>query len=111
MKQFRLTVSRRADEDADAIFEWLSGRSPVGASRWFNAFRDTLRAISQKPEGYSRAPEAEMLDRDIRQALFKTRRGHIYRTMFVVIDADIHVIAVRGYGQELATPDDLDLPS
>ena len=73
--------------------------------------RDTLRAIAQKPERYSIAPEAEILDRDIRQALFKTRRGHLYRALFMVVDDAVHVIAVRGYGQELATPYELDLPS
>jgi plasmid stabilization system protein ParE len=111
MKKYRLAVSWRADQDADGIFEWLATRSAAGALAWFSAFRDTLRDIAQKPQSYSRAPEADTLDRDIRQALFKTRRGQFYRILFVVIEDVIYVVAVRGYGQDLATRDDLELPT
>ena len=111
MSLYRLTISRRADHDADAIFDWVAQRSTVGASSWFSAFRDTLREIVESPHSYARAPEADLLDRDIRQPLFKTRRGQFYRALFIIRDDAVHVVAVRGYGQNLATPDDLELPT
>ena len=55
--------------------------------------------------------EADILDRDIRQALFKTWQGRLYRALFVIVEDAVHVVAVRGYGQDLATLDDLDIPT
>jgi len=70
-----------------------------------------LRSLTESPGGRARAPEAELVGRDVRQALFKTRRGRIYRVLFIVVDDMVHVVAIRGYGQDLATLDDLELPN
>ena len=111
MKSYRIAVSRRTDADADSIYDWLAHRSLAGATRWFLALRTTLRGLTENPESHSRAPEADTVGRDIRQALFKTRRGRIYRVLFVVVDDTVHVVSIRGYGQDLATLDDLELPN
>lgn len=110
MKTYRLAVSRRADRDADAIYDWIAERSTEGAVHWFQALRATLRSLTNSPESHSRAPEAETVNRDIRQALFKTRRGRVYRVLFVVTEDTVHVVAVRGYGQDIAAPGELELP-
>ena len=109
MKTYRLAVSQRADQDADAIFDWITERSAEGAIHWFQALRTTLRSLTNSPESHSRAPEAETLGRDIRQAFFKTRRGRTYRVLFVVAEDIVHVVAVRGYGQDIATHGELEL--
>src|SRR5579862_9553870 len=98
MKRYRLHVSRRADSDADAIFEWLSERSPDGAANWYRAFDDTLESLRENPERHARAREADTLARDVRQAPFQTRHGRSFRVLFVMIDETVHAIAVRGSG-------------
>jgi len=111
MKAYRLAISRRADSDADEIYEWLAHRSLAGATRWYLALRKTLHSLTENPGSRGQAPEGELVGRDVRQALFKTRRGRIYRVLFIVVDDTVHVVAIRGYGQDLATLDDLELPN
>lgn len=107
---YRLVVSQRAERDADAIYTWLLKHTAKGAANWFSAFRDALQAIRSEPGIYSRAPEADMLRIDLRQALFKTSRGRLYRLLFTVAHEAVHVAAVRGFGQDLATAEEIELP-
>ncbi len=108
---YRLAVSRRAEQDADVIYDWLMQRSARGASHWFRALSEALQALAENPQRYPRAPEAEIVDRDVRQALFKTRRGRAYRILLTILDDAVHIVAIRGFGQDIATPDELDLPN
>ena len=43
--------------------------------------------------------------------LFKTRSGRVYRSLFVIEGNTIHVVGVRGAGQDLAGSGDLELPA
>jgi plasmid stabilization system protein ParE len=97
----------RAKNDAQQIYNWIKDRSPEGAIRWWAAFRDACRSLEQSPERNSLAVEAEQSDRDIRQLLFKTRRGRYYRLVCVIAEDEVHVLRVRGPGQPDLTPDEL----
>ncbi len=103
-------VTDRAEHDADSIFAWLAERSTGGALRWYEAFLDTLRALPAKATACGLAPESEWCKMDVRQAIFKTRQGRAYRALFVIEGKIIHVVGVRGAGQDWATTEDLDLP-
>jgi hypothetical protein len=65
---------------------------------------------SKDPVRHARAPEAATLGLAIQPALFKTRYGHTYRALYTLAGDTVHVIAVRGAGEHLATLDDVDLP-
>lgn len=110
MVEYRVAVSSRAERDADNIYAWIAGRSPDGASKWYSAFRKMLRSLEKDPSRHARAPEAATLGLDIQQALFKTRHGHTYRALYMVLGDTAHVIAVRGAGEEPVTMDDVNLP-
>ena len=102
-------VSAQAERDVDVIFDWLAKHSKEGAIRWYQAFLNTLRSLPSRAEGCGIADEAEQLGVDLRQTLFKTRRGNSYRIAFVIRSDAAHVLAVRGTGQDLLTPDDIVL--
>lgn len=110
MAEYRVAVSSRAERDADKIYAWIASRSPDGASKWYSALRKMLHSLEQDPVRHARAPEAAALGLDIQQALFKTRYGHTYRALYTLFGDTVHVIAVRGAGEELATLDDVGLP-
>jgi plasmid stabilization system protein ParE len=97
----------RAKSDAQQIFNWIKDRSPEGAIRWWVAFRDACRSLEHSSEQNSLAVEAEQSNRDIRQLLFKTRRGRYYRLVYVIAADEVHVLRVRGPGQPDLTPDEL----
>jgi plasmid stabilization system protein ParE len=94
-----LRIVERARTDVDDIFNWLVHRSVLGAISWYLAFGRAVENIAAAPETSAEAPEAGPLGRQLRQSLFKTRRGRIYRIVFELSDAEIILLRVRGPGQ------------
>src|SRR5262245_22637998 len=92
-------ILERARADVDAIFNWLVRRSAKGAVSWYIAFRRALRNIAATPEAHSEAAESYRLGRLLRQALFKTPRGRVYRIIFAASDTEVIILRVRGPGQ------------
>jgi len=105
----QVRVSDHAHRDVEIILTWLSERSPQGAARWFDKYLESLRTLPERAIGCPPAPEAVILGRDLRQLLFKTRRGHSYRSLFLIDGDFIQLLAVRGSGQDLATAEELGL--
>lgn len=104
---YRIRILPRAEADVDHIFTWLWDREPAGALRWYAAFEHAAGALPANPRGYSRAPEAELADPELRQFFFKTPRGRTYRRVFVIADDEIRILRVRGPGQRRLQPDEL----
>jgi plasmid stabilization system protein ParE len=96
---YLVRIVGRADEDTDAIFAWIASRSPNGAVRWHGAFLKAANALANDPERRSLAPESKVCRRDVRQQLFKTRKGGKYRILFTVVGNEVRVLRVRGPGQ------------
>lgn len=109
MRSYRIEISERARRDADAIFDYLAERAPEGASAWATAFFQALDQLRSDPERHRHAEESEVLDIDLRELLFKTRKGRPYRLLFIVRDQSVLVAAIRGSGQDLATSEEIDL--
>lgn len=107
---FRVRVSRQAERDVDAIFDWLALRSKDGAIRWYNTYLTSLHTLPILAAGSAPAQEAETLGIDLREVFFKTRSGHKYRSLFMIDDDVIHIVGVRGAGQDCVTRDDLEIP-
>jgi plasmid stabilization system protein ParE len=106
----RLRVSQQAERDADDIYLWLAARSPAGALRWYEKYLSVLRELPQAKISHAAAPEANDLGMDLRQKLFQTRRGHVYRLLFQIREDTVDVLAVRGTGQDFLSPDELGFP-
>src|SRR4051812_13626992 len=92
-------IVERARSDVDDIFNWLVRRSATGGIRWYLEFRHSVDKIAAAPEEFSIAPESDLLGRQVRQALFKTRQGRSYRIIFELTDLEILVLRIRGPGQ------------
>lgn len=100
----------RAEADVDSILGYLSERSRQGAASWAARWHDVLLELQKRPLSLGLAPEAADYDVEIRQILFKTRRGRVYRALFQVVGAKVYIMHVRGHGQDLLPPQDLQLP-
>lgn len=79
----------KAQADIQAIAEWLFQRSPTGALEWLNAYDQMVTRLKQQAEVFGMALEASELTLEVRQALFKTPRGRVYRALFHI---DGHII-------------------
>ena len=92
-------IVQRARADVDDIFNWLVGRSIQGAVSRYLAFGQTVDQIRASPESFAAAPESLPLGRELRQALFKTRRGRLYRIVFQFDTSEVVILRVRGPAQ------------
>ena len=103
----RLRILPRAEADAQHIFDFIRERSHQGARAWWVAFEDAARRAVSDATRFALAPEDVSTDFELRQVLFKTRRGRTYRFIFTVIDEELRILRVRGPGQPPLALDEL----
>jgi plasmid stabilization system protein ParE len=106
---YRLEITRRAIADRDACFDFIFAKSPDGALRWLDAFEAAAAALLTQPY-CGEAPESDDHEETIRQKLFKTKLGSMYRLLYIVRGDVIYVIHVRGAGQDVMRSDAIELP-
>lgn len=109
MNEHRLRILSRAQADVDAIYSWLLPRSIQGAQAWYVAFETASENLLFNPAGCALAVENELVDYELRQFLFKTRRGRMYRGLFTIVGNEVRILRVRGPGQRDLTADELEL--
>ncbi|HEY4261377.1 MAG TPA: type II toxin-antitoxin system RelE/ParE family toxin [Schlesneria sp.] len=101
-------VSRRAKRDISKILTWIADRSLTGAQSWLTVLERTLAQLPEDAASSAMASEAADLGIDLRQRYFRTRKGNLYRLLFTIQAEAIHVLAVRGTGQDLLTNEDIE---
>jgi toxin ParE1/3/4 len=98
---YDLLLVPQADADVGNIIRYLSVRSPQGAIAWCERWEQVLAELENNPLSYGLAPESAGRQADIRQFLFKTRRGRTYRALFTVVGRGVYILHVRGPGQSI----------
>jgi plasmid stabilization system protein ParE len=104
---YRVTIRQRAWRDFRKIKSWLAKRSESGALKWSSA---CLEALAQLPHDPDRCPVILDLRPEnilLRHLLFKTRKGHTYRILFMILQDEVHVLRIRGAGQRTVRRRDL----
>ncbi|MEX0819910.1 MAG: type II toxin-antitoxin system RelE/ParE family toxin [Pirellulaceae bacterium] len=107
---YSVIILPRAEFDFQRLYDYIKKRSKRGADSWVNTFHRSLKRLHKQPDALELAPESEDHAEDIRQLLFKTGQGLIYRALFVIRDDIVFIIHIRGPGQDVISPDDLRLP-
>ena len=97
----------KAKVDKRSIFAWLFERSPQGAAAWLDAYDQMVERLRTVADTLPAAQEGTALDVDVRQILFKTKRGRIYRAVFFVDGAEVYILRIRGPGQAPVSNDEL----
>jgi toxin ParE1/3/4 len=108
---YQVRLTSRAERDVDGILAWLRQHSPQGAAAWFGRWNDVIQDLSAMAGNYDLAPENDSHDIEIRHVLFKTRRGKKYRALFIIRESQVYIIHVRGPGQDLIPPEEIELSS
>lgn len=101
---FEVHLSRRAELDIDAAYQWLRDLDESAAERWLDGLEVALESLSEHPERCGLAIESQVFDQKIRQLLYgkRTRR---YRVLFYVEDETVYVLHVRHSRQAPVVPD------
>ena len=107
---FTVTILPQAEREFQEFYDWIAARSQDGAATWANAFLRALKSLESNPHGCSLAPESEDWPEEIRQLVFKTRRGNRYRALFVVRQSRVYVLHLRASGQNVMTADQIQGP-
>ncbi len=94
-------VLPRAQADIESIIRYIAERSPQGALAWQERWDEALVELRKSPLASALAPESANYGSEIRQLLFKTRRGRTYRVLFTVVGRGVFILTVRGPGQDL----------
>ena len=97
--KFLVFLEPRAHRQFKQIVRWLSDRSPAGADRWLDAFDRAIGQLEENAGGCALAPDNSLVTSEIRQTLFKTPRGRMYRMVFTIVGSNVRVLAIRGPGQ------------
>jgi len=107
---FDVKVLRRAQREVSQIVRWLHERSPRGADAWYQRWLHALKRLKSNADTCGLAPEDELSLETVRHILFKTRRGNMYRALFIVRGKLAYVFSVRGPGQDLLRAEDIEIP-
>lgn len=97
----------RAMREKETIFRWLHERSPAGAASWLRAYDSLMDRLRRNADLFGEAPESQSFEIELKQALFKTRRGHFYRALFFIENDAAYILSVRGPGQDFLSPDEI----
>lgn len=106
---YTVRVLPRAKQDLRRIFFYIEERSPEGAIRWEEALESGLDRLSNNPLIYGLAPEDKHFVFELRQLLFKTRRGRNYRAVYRIDENEVTVLRICGPGQAPLSPDEIPL--
>jgi plasmid stabilization system protein ParE len=108
--RFTVRALRRAERDYNTILEYIAARSSTGAAAWARAFDKALARLEDHADACPVAAENVHVDFEVREILFKTRRGLIYRVLFTIRDHDVLILHVRGPGQDFMDADEIAQP-
>ena len=97
----------RAKLDKRRIVEWLVERSRTGAAAWLDAYDQMVSALAERAGSFAEAEENADLPMEVKQALFKTRRGRVYRIVFLIEEDSVYILRVRGPGQAPLSADEV----
>lgn len=105
--KYKVVVLRQAKKEIAEIGQWIAERSVEGALRWLDRAERAIESLETHPESHGLAPEDELVVHEIRQMLFATPKGRTYRAVFTISGNEVHVLHVRGPGQQLLRADEL----
>jgi hypothetical protein len=104
---YDLLFTRELEIEVEHTINYLAKRSPHGAVAGCEQWANVLDELKRSPLQHGFAPESVKYGIEIRQILFKTRRGRKYRALFTIVGRGVYVIQLRGPHQDLLRRDQL----
>lgn len=108
--RFTVITLRAAERDFNGILEYIAARSKSGAEAWAKAFDKALAYLEENADTCPLAAENAYVDFELRETLFKTRRGLIYRMLFTIRENTAIILHIRGPGQDFVASMELRDP-
>ncbi len=92
---FRVETTAAAEQDADAVLEWLLHEHAGDAGvRWFLALQEAIASLAEFPGRCPLAPESAVFPFEVRHLLYG-HIPHVYRILFTIEDKTVYVLHFR----------------
>jgi plasmid stabilization system protein ParE len=92
---YRVETSGQAENDANAILEWLISKGGGHAgSRWIRDLNHAIESLAAFPERCSVAPESSIFSFEVRQLLYG-RSPDVYRILFTINGSTVYILHIR----------------
>jgi len=110
---FLVRVLRCADQEVQDILHFIAKErmAPEGARAWYRAYEAALERLAEAARTLPLAAENEFVNYEVRQILFKTRKGRTYRGLFTIVGEEVRLLHVRGPGQDVLKGEQVGLPT
>jgi len=109
--KFTVLTLRAAERDFNGMLEYIAARSAAGAEAWAKAFDKALAYVEEHADACPLAAENDHVDFEVRETLFKTRRGLIYRILFTLREDNAIILHIRGPGQDFVAAMEIRNPN
>ena len=96
-KRYRVEITRTAERDIEAIYDFIVRDNPTAAREWVGAIERQISTLERSPARCPITPEAADLGREYRHLLYGP-----YRTIFRIEGARVIVVRVI-HGARLLT--------
>jgi plasmid stabilization system protein ParE len=100
-------LTDRAIRDLNDATRYISRHAPETAEKWRRDFLESLLTLENNPHAYSLAEESKEFPFELRQYFYRTRSRRLNRALFVVLENQVRILAIRRPGQEAVGPHDL----
>ena len=97
---WKIQLTSEAMRNSVSMIDWIGARSVAGARSWNNARKAALDLIERQPFAFAIAPENKYASVELRNCLFSTPKGRIYRIVYYVDGTNIIITHIRGPGQQ-----------
>jgi plasmid stabilization system protein ParE len=92
---FRVETTAEAEQDADAILEWLLAQHAGDTGiRWFLALEHAIESLREFPARCPLAPENAAFPFPVRHLLYG-RLPNVYRILFTIENNTVFVLHIR----------------
>lgn len=91
---FRLEYTLNAQTEIEDSFLWIKERAPMAAEKWRDELISKIEALAENPHRHPLAAESGRFPREIRQLLFRKRRGQ-FRVFYTIDKKRVVILAVR----------------
>ena len=92
---FRVETTAAAEQDADAILDWLLSQHAGDAGmRWFVALQNAIASLAEFPKRCPLAPESAVFPIEVRHLLYG-HKPQVYRILFTIEEKTVYVLHIR----------------
>jgi len=105
---FRVEYTLHAQGEIEDSYLWIKERAPQAAEKWRDELIGKVEELADNPLRHPVAPESDKFPREIRQMLFRKRRGQ-FRVFYTIDGKRVVILSVRRSARKPLEGGDLPL--